>query len=222
MNAAESTPKRRGPGRPRADDRAPEASRSRLLDAAAEVFARRGYERATIDEVAREAGLSKGTVYWNFESKADLFGSLLEERVDEPLLAVMEMSRTTPREQPTAQAVDAAIAGLVRERPRFFQLLLEYWAAAVRERDPALRERYVERQRRLRASIAGVLRARQPEGMPFPVPPEALATAFLALAIGLAQEAIADPEAVPAGLYGEVLSLVFDGSAARAGRPSSG
>jgi AcrR family transcriptional regulator len=211
-----STVKRRRPGRPRADERIPEGSRARVLDAAAEVFARRGYQRATIDEIAREAGLSKGSVYWNFASKEELFGALLEERIDRPLGAVMEMSRDTPQEQPSAGSVDAAVAQLVRDRPQFFQLLLEYWAAAVR--DPGLRKQYVARQRRLRAALTEVIRSRQPDDLPFAIPPESLATAFLALGVGLAQEAIVDPDAVAEGLFGDILSLAYDGNAARFGR----
>jgi len=223
---AKSTPthqsarSRRRPGRPRADERIPEGSRARLLEAAAEVFARHGFARATMDQVAREAGLSKGSVYWNFASKDELFGALLEEQIDKPFAGVMEMSRTTPQEQPSAGAVDAAVTQMVRERPQFFQLLLEYWAAAVR--DPDLRERYVARQRRLRDALAEVLRARQPADLPFAIPPESLATAFLALGVGLAQEAIVDPDSVAEGLYGDMLSLAFDGNAARAGRLPSG
>ena len=220
--ASKSTPKRtrapgtRRPGRPRAEERIPEGSRARVLDAAAEVFARHGFARATIDEIAREAGLSKGSVYWNFDSKDELFGALLEEYIDTPLTDVMKMSRTTPQEEPSAGAVDAAVSQMVRERPQFFQLLLEYWAAAAR--DPELRERYVARQRRLRDALAEVLRARQPADMPFAIPPESLATAFLALGVGLAQEAIVDPDAVAAGLFGDMLALAYDGNAARSGR----
>ena len=187
-----------------------------MLDAAAGVFARRGYQRAPIDEIAREAGLSQGSVSWNFARKEELFGALLEERIDQPLGAVMEMSRATPQDQPSAGAVDASVSELVRDQPQFFQLLLEYWAAAVR--DPVLREQYVARQRRLRAALADVLRARQPEDLPFAIPPESLATAFLALGVGLAQEAIVDPDAVAEGLFGDMLSLAYDGSAARFGR----
>src|SRR5687767_4484147 len=91
-------PPRRRRGRPRADERIPEGSRNRLLDAAVEVFARRGYERATIDEVAEAAGLSKGTVYWHFDSKAELFGALLDERIDRPIDTVLGITRTAPPE----------------------------------------------------------------------------------------------------------------------------
>jgi len=187
-----------------------------VIDAAANVFAERGYERATIDGIARRAGVSKGSVYWNFDSKEQLFTALLDERIDQPLLAVMEMSRSAPKTQPTASAVSAAAADLVRDGPQFFQLLAQYWTAAAR--DPRMRERYVRRQRRLREALVEVLHARQPDDLPFQIPPESLATAFLALAIGLAQEAIVDPEAVPEELFGEMLSLSFDGNAARAGR----
>jgi TetR/AcrR family acrAB operon transcriptional repressor len=52
-------------------------TRARLLTAAERVFAARGYDAATLDEIAAEAGLTKGAVYWHFESKQDLFVTLL-------------------------------------------------------------------------------------------------------------------------------------------------
>jgi AcrR family transcriptional regulator len=48
-------------------------TRARLLQAARAVFARRGYGGASVDEIAAEAGYSKGAVYSNFTSKEDLF-----------------------------------------------------------------------------------------------------------------------------------------------------
>jgi AcrR family transcriptional regulator len=215
-----SSAKRRRPGRPRRDERLPEGSRGRLLDAAATVFAERGYERASLDEVASRAGLSKGTIYWHFASKEELFLALLDERIDRPARALMDITASAPREQPTAGAVDAALGQLVRDQPEFVQLLLEYWAAAVR--DPKLGERYVERQQALRKTLAEVLRMRQPPDVPFDVPPEHLATAFIALAFGLALELLVDPEAVPEGLFGEILSLAYDGNAARSGHLPDG
>ena len=57
-------------------------TRQRLLDSALNVFARNGYERATVDEIVREAGFSKGAFYVHFESKEDLFWEMLQERID--------------------------------------------------------------------------------------------------------------------------------------------
>jgi AcrR family transcriptional regulator len=49
--------------------------REQILDAAAKMFISQGYENSTVDEIAREAGLSKGSIYWYFKSKLDiLFG----------------------------------------------------------------------------------------------------------------------------------------------------
>src|SRR3954465_8646738 len=54
--------------------------RVRLLDAAARVFARRGYEGTKIMDVVREAGLSTGAVYGRFQSKNDLLRAAVVER----------------------------------------------------------------------------------------------------------------------------------------------
>ncbi|PWA12328.1 TetR family transcriptional regulator [Pueribacillus theae] len=48
-------------------------TRTKILDAAEKTFTKYGYEGATLDQVAKEAGLTKGAVYWHFTSKSDLF-----------------------------------------------------------------------------------------------------------------------------------------------------
>jgi AcrR family transcriptional regulator len=52
------------------------------MESALCVFARHGYERATVDEIVRDAGFSKGAFYVHFESKEDLFWALLQERIE--------------------------------------------------------------------------------------------------------------------------------------------
>src|SRR5918999_3972844 len=56
-------------------------TREELLDAAARVFARRGFHGASVEAVCEEAGFSTGAVYSNFGGKEDLFLSLYEERI---------------------------------------------------------------------------------------------------------------------------------------------
>ena len=60
-----------------------ERNRELLLAAARRVFLARGYHGATLDAIAADAGFSKGVVYSQFDSKADLFLALLDERIDE-------------------------------------------------------------------------------------------------------------------------------------------
>ena len=60
-----------------------ERNRGLVLAAARRVFLARGYHGATLEQIADEAGFSKGVVYSQFESKADLFLGLLEARISE-------------------------------------------------------------------------------------------------------------------------------------------
>ncbi len=67
-----------------------------------------------MDEIVAKAGLSKGTFYWHFESKEELFAALLEERVDRPAQALMEVTRSAPAEGATAPEVSHGLATLFR------------------------------------------------------------------------------------------------------------
>ena len=55
-------------------------ARRQILAAALDVFSRQGYAGTTLDDITAAANLSKGAIYWYFESKADLFATLLGER----------------------------------------------------------------------------------------------------------------------------------------------
>lgn len=59
-------------------------TREALLDAAEIVFDRRGVARATLEEIAREAGMTRGALYWHFDNKQELYAAMLE-RVRLPL-----------------------------------------------------------------------------------------------------------------------------------------
>lgn len=54
-------------------------TRARLLDAAMDVFHARGVEATTLDDIAREAGVTRGAIYWHFKNKSDLFSAMFEQ-----------------------------------------------------------------------------------------------------------------------------------------------
>jgi len=54
-------------------------TRESLLQAALAVFSRKGYTAATMEDVARQAGVTRGAIYWHFGSKAELYTALLSE-----------------------------------------------------------------------------------------------------------------------------------------------
>jgi AcrR family transcriptional regulator len=207
--------KPRGRGRPQKGERPDGSSRAELIDAAAAVFAERGYDAASVDEVIRWAGLSKGTFYYNFSGKDDLFRAVLEDRVDRPARALMELTANAPGDTPTSATVSAGLADVLRNERSLLLLLHEYWSQAAR--DEQLAQRYREREAALRAALAHTLRERHRHtGVALTVDADRLATAFIALAQGLALESIVDPQAVDDALFGDLLALVYDGLVARA------
>ena len=177
------------------------------------VFARRGYEGARLAEVARDAGLTTGAVYSNFEGKRDLFLAALEREIARHVREVTEAveAADTPEERIAAAAEQWS--GFLTRAPDRFPLFIEYWSHAVR--DPELRPEFASRFAALRETTARLLSAEaEAAGVELPLEAEQIAIAVNALTNGIALEHLADPEGVPIDLYGPLLSLLL--GAARA------
>jgi AcrR family transcriptional regulator len=119
-------------------------TRRRLIDAAAEVFVKRGYSSASVDEIAERAGFSRGAFYSNFSSKEDLLLALLERnhiRDREELDAALD-SRLPPGKQ-LARLKDLTLAQVGRKE--MYILFLEFKLAAMRT--PPLRTQWMRLQR---------------------------------------------------------------------------
>src|SRR5436305_11855676 len=156
------TPKRRTPrrshegGPSRLDQRTRAARaqgrepRDELLSAALRVFARRGYREAGVDEIAAEAGYSKGALYWHFNGKEELLQALLEERVDAPTREMIALLESAPRERDMSLEAASQFAHQLTEQREAVLLDREHWSLAIRDRD--LRARYIARQAQLRSA----------------------------------------------------------------------
>jgi AcrR family transcriptional regulator len=213
VTAKEANRRRRG--RPPAAQRDPGESRRELIDAAVEVFAERGYQAASVEDVVRRSGLSKGTFYFNFAGKEALFAAVVHDRLDAPARELIGVTAEAPGDVPTAGTVSAGLADLVRHERAPLLLLQDYWAQAARDETVAVR--YRTRQSSLRDALAAALQARHEHtGVPLTFDAQRLAQAFIALAQGLALESIVDPDAADAALFGDILNLVYDGLTARA------
>jgi AcrR family transcriptional regulator len=209
------TATRRRRGRPPAGERSAGSSRVELIAAATTVFTERGYDAASVEEIIRRAGLSKGTFYFNFTDKEHLFLAVIQDRIDDPARALMAITATAAGGTPTAGAVSARLDELLRNERTTILLLQEYWSRAARDR--TIGARYRERQTSLRVVLAAALQARHEHtGVRLTFDANRLAQAFIALAQGLALESVVDPDAVDSALFGDVLSLVYDGLVKRA------
>src|SRR5687767_6777749 len=188
-------------------------TRERLLEAAEQVFLRRGLQGSSVEEIAAEAGFTRGAFYSNFSSKDDLFIQLLHDRVYKGYTRMVEEvadAGATPRER---LRLGAERVREVQDHPEgrwLFRLWLECLTQAARD----------EEFRKLAASFWSANRAMMTAqgeaqfkelGKKPPAPPDQLATAMIALDIGLAVQHLVDPEAVPLDLYMPLYDLLFGG-----------
>jgi AcrR family transcriptional regulator len=79
--------------------RRPDARPAQILDAAFQLFGSRGLHGATLDEVAREAGIAKGTIYLYFPSKTALFAAMIRSRAGGLLPAAVDDPARTADQQ---------------------------------------------------------------------------------------------------------------------------
>lgn len=100
-------------------------SREHVLDAAEEVFSRKGFHDATIKEIAEEAEFSVGAVYSFFENKDDLFLSVIERRGGELVPAMRDLLEGDGSPLDQLHALADLQIGFFREHPQFSRLYLQ-------------------------------------------------------------------------------------------------
>jgi AcrR family transcriptional regulator len=169
-------------------------NRALLLAAARRVFLARGYHAATLEQIADEAGFSKGAVYSRFASKADMFLALLADRIAERAAQNAQLAGELAGTGNFAAMLDLAERA-ERGAPGWRLLVTEFRIHAAR--DPELNRRYAALHAQTVDGVANVLAAVSKggaEGLPFP--PRQLAELALAIETGRALEQIADPDAL--------------------------
>jgi AcrR family transcriptional regulator len=184
-----------------------ERTRERIVEAAAKVFARRGYHRATVDEIASEAGFTIGALYSNFAGKEDLFLAIADRQVEERVAEVGAMADAAEGDAPGDQAAERLREFLERD-PEWPLLFYEFWSLSVR--NPELQGELAKRRDAIRDALAQTLeRVAKRHGFELRFPAPVLATAIAASLNGLAFERAADPEALPDEVFAEFVTAVL-------------
>jgi AcrR family transcriptional regulator len=186
------------------------------------VFARRGYREAGVDEIAAEAGYSKGALYWHFSGKEELLQALLEERIDAPMRERVKLLESAPPERDMSVEATKEFARQLSEQREAVLVEREYWTLAIR--DPELRARYVARERELRGALAAALTARARHlGAPdSTMPAEDVARIVMSIMGGLAVDELTEPGSVRPQLLGDALAIIYAGLVARAQERDTG
>jgi AcrR family transcriptional regulator len=171
-----------------------ERNRRLVLEAARRVFLARGYASATLDVIAEEAGFSKGVVYSQFASKADMFLALLEASISERAEQNERLAERLDGRQ-LAMAVPDLALSLWRAEPEWMQLVLEFRLHAARV--PELNRRYAELHERTLDGLASVYaRLHERAGTTPRYPVRVLAQLTMAVSRGAFLERLADPGGV--------------------------
>jgi AcrR family transcriptional regulator len=210
MPAPKKVPRRKRPPRLTRKEKQAE-TRRQLLDAGERVFLRWGLQGSSVEEIAAEAGFTRGAFYSNFKSKDELFVEMLQARVYERYAEMAKESMEqpgTPRER--------LRWGIERMREMYeedrgdwlFRLWLECLTQAARD----------DEFRKLAASFWSGNRALMAEqtkevfkevGRKPPLPPEQIGTAMIALDVGLFVQHMVDPDAVPLDVYVPLYDLLI-------------
>src|SRR6476646_6436884 len=169
-------------------------NRALLLAAARRVFLERGYYAATLDQIADEAGFSKGAVYSRFASKADMFLALLEDRITERAGQNTQLAGELAGTGNFSALLELAEQA-ERDAPGWRLLVTEFRVHAAR--DPELNRRYAALHARTVNGVAQMFAKVSKDGAEdLPVPPRQLAELWLAIETGRALEHIVDPDAL--------------------------
>jgi len=178
-----------------------------LISAAERLFVERGFHASTVDEIALEAGYTKGAVYSNFASKEDLFFAVYERRAGRAMAEIEEVLE----ENGPAAGLEVLASDAARRRggveDGWLAVFFEFWAHVVRR--PELRDRFARIHRRaLGPMAAAVERFAGERGIS--VGARSLNVAMNAMVLGLSLERLTQPDVVDVGLGARMVRLVLE------------
>jgi TetR/AcrR family acrAB operon transcriptional repressor len=183
-------------------------TRDKILLAALAIFARRGYSEASMDEIAREAGITKGALYWHFQDKQSLYGAV----VDLVLKRQMEgISKPLAGPSSPEEKVEAVVRATI-DFYRSNQQVVEFYSNMLFEgkllTQMNLKKTMTKMYSSYRRELAGLLRESDlPEGLL----PEIAAALLVSCLDGIFIQWVLDPEAVDLDRLGEGIKTIFVG-----------
>jgi AcrR family transcriptional regulator len=185
-------------------ERRRQRTRDAVLDAAADVFAKRGFHAASLDEIAETAGYTRGAIYKHFSDKEDLLHEVCV-RLNERAFAEFD---ELPNTDTDVDEIAAHWRSMVERDADFQIVMLEFQLHALR--NPGLRERALEFRRANAAALADYIAQRAADtGERLPLPAEDLAAVLAITSEGFAHAALFEPDT--ARLYAAFLQLLIRG-----------
>lgn len=158
--------------------------RAQIIQAALACFTRKGYNNTTMDDIVAESGLSKGSLYWYFESKDALFASAIRSffmDLGQETVAALEQ-HTTASDKLRAGALE--IVNFWKKAQGLFNLFIEFWEQSSRRQEAS--QLWADLLDESREIIAAIIEEGVRNGEFKPVDTRQLAWAMMAAYDGLA------------------------------------
>jgi AcrR family transcriptional regulator len=187
-------------------------TRLSLLNSAAKLICRKGIAEASVEDVASDAGYTKGAFYANFKSKEELFLVMLDEKYAAEL---ERLESGLPGEGAPAEEVRKVSEEFIRfawSDPQWPKLYFEFTAYAAR--NPEFRQELATRDRAMRERITEVFKRWAGDIPADPsLPMEDLAMMTFCMANGFLMGQLIEPD-LSEELYGTMMTMFFRGVAA--------
>jgi len=196
-----------------------ERTRAELVAAARRVFLRHGFHRATLEDIAEEAGYTKGAVYSNFGGKDELFLGVLDDNYAGQRHAHVGLMRAGATLEAGLRAAARQLAERARQDPEWIPLLVEFWTHASRHA-PLRQEVLARHERQMDTFAATLAELAARHHLEFVVPPGQVARTANALARGTALERLLDPHSIAAKRFEDTFALLVLGYTRPRGGPS--
>jgi AcrR family transcriptional regulator len=166
--------------------------RAQIIEAALACFMRKGFNNTTMDDIVTESGLSKGSLYWYFESKDELFSealmSLFAQVGEETFVAVAQCTTASDK----LRALGQAAVKICRLLEGYFGLFLEFWASSSQREKTG--QFWLTALEQYMGIVVGIVEEGVESGEFKPVDAEALAWAMMAAYDGLAAYSMFMPD----------------------------
>lgn len=184
-----------------------ERTHEELILSAEKLFVERGFHATSVDEIAFEAGYTKGAVYSNFESKEDLFFVVYERRAER---AVVEAERVIGESDPASGLERLAYDAALRRGHDdcWLAVFFEFWAHVVRH--PELRERFAEVHTRALAPFVAATERLVEGDVRLPAGAPGFNAAMFAMVSALTLERLTRPDVVDAALGARMIHFVTE------------
>jgi AcrR family transcriptional regulator len=181
-----------------------EETRAKIIESAIKLFSTRGFNAASVDDICKEAGISKGAFYHHFETKQALFLALLDgwlQTIDTAIEASKD--RTAPE---TFMQLTEAFPYIFATAGENLPMFLEFWMQA--SRDEKIWQASIAPYRRYHKHFTSLIKKGVDEGSFVEVDPELASRMIVSTAMGLLLQSLLDPK----GAKWVVVSVQYAGN----------